>query len=50
VRGKAAVQELWEEYQNLLAVKQDAIPEQPTLSRKTTDLDDFMALIRKLST
>jgi hypothetical protein len=50
VRGKAAVQELWEEYRNFPAVEQDAIPEQPTLSRKTTDLDDFMASIRKLST
>jgi len=52
VRGKAAVQELWEEYRNL-PVEQDAIPEQPlqpTLTRKTTDLDDFMASIRKLST
>jgi hypothetical protein len=33
-----------------LPVEQDAIPEQLTLTRKTTDLDDFMASIRKLST
>ncbi|KAJ3453314.1 hypothetical protein MRS44_017561 [Fusarium solani] len=49
VRGKAAVQELWEEYRNL-PVEQDTIPEQPTVARKTTGLDDFMASIRKLST
>ncbi|KAL6402752.1 hypothetical protein AUP68_14088 [Ilyonectria robusta] len=49
VGGKAAVQELWEEYRNL-SVEQDTIPEQPTVARKTTDLDDFMASIRKLST
>ncbi|KAM4067529.1 transposase [Hirsutella rhossiliensis] len=49
VKGKAAVRELWEEYR-VLTVEQDAIPEQPTVSRKTTDLDDFMASIRKLST
>ncbi|KAK2931659.1 hypothetical protein FoTM2_009175, partial [Fusarium oxysporum f. sp. vasinfectum] len=49
VRGKKAVQELWEEYRNLF-VEQDALPEQPTVVRKTTDLDDFMASIRKLST
>jgi hypothetical protein len=49
VRGKAAVQELWEEYRNL-PVEQETIPEQPTVPSKTTDLDDFMASIRKLST
>ncbi|KAG6980315.1 hypothetical protein Forpi1262_v017085 [Fusarium oxysporum f. sp. raphani] len=49
VRGKAAVQELWEEYRNL-PIEQETIPEQPTVPRKTTDLDDFMASIRKLST
>ncbi|KAG7416622.1 putative AC9 transposase [Fusarium oxysporum f. sp. raphani] len=49
IRGKAAVQELWEEYRKL-SVEQDALPEQPTIARKTTDLDDFMASIRKLST
>jgi hypothetical protein len=49
IRGKTAVQELWEEYRNL-SVEQDALPEQPTIARKTTDLDDFMASIRKLST
>ncbi|RKK66419.1 hypothetical protein BFJ69_g15414 [Fusarium oxysporum] len=49
VRGKAAVQELWEEYRNL-PVEQETIPEQPTVPRKTTDLDDFTASIRKLST
>ncbi|KAL6405696.1 restless-like transposase [Ilyonectria robusta] len=48
-RGKAAVQELWEEYRNL-PVEQETIPKQPTVPRKTTDLDDFMASIRKLST
>ncbi|KAK2670373.1 hypothetical protein RAB80_014510 [Fusarium oxysporum f. sp. vasinfectum] len=48
-RGKAAVQELWEEYRNL-PVEQETIPEQPTVPRKTTDLDEFMASIRKLST
>ncbi|KAJ6436881.1 MFS multidrug transporter [Purpureocillium lavendulum] len=46
-RGRAAVQELWEEYRTL-AVEQDRIPEQPTAARKTTDLDDFMTSIRKL--
>ena len=49
VRGKAAVHGLWEEYRDL-AVEQDTIPEQPTVARKTTDLDDFMASIRKLGT
>ncbi|KAK6857551.1 hypothetical protein PG995_006378 [Apiospora arundinis] len=49
LRGKKAVQELWEEYRNLF-VEQDALPEQPTVVRKTTDLDDFMASIRRLST
>ena len=49
VRGKAAVQELWEEYRTL-PVEQDTILEQSTVARKTTDLDDFMASIRKLST
>ncbi|KAI3572696.1 transcriptional activator of glycolytic enzymes-domain-containing protein [Fusarium oxysporum f. sp. albedinis] len=49
IREKAAVQELWEEYQNL-SVEQGALPEQPTIARKATDLDDFMASIRKLST
>ncbi|KJZ69141.1 hypothetical protein HIM_11471 [Hirsutella minnesotensis 3608] len=48
-RGKSAVQELWEEYR-ALTVEQDTIPEQPTVTRKTTDLDDYMASIRKLST
>ena len=48
VRGKAAVQELWEEYRTL-PVEQDTILEQSTVARKTTDLDDFMAFIRKLS-
>ncbi|KAG8673883.1 hypothetical protein FPOAC1_007202 [Fusarium poae] len=43
------LQELWEEYRNL-SVEQDALPGQPTIARKTTDLDDFMASIRKLST
>ncbi|KAM4067806.1 transposase-like protein [Hirsutella rhossiliensis] len=46
-RGRAAVQELWEEYRTL-AVEQDTIPEEPTAARKTTDLDDFMTSIRKL--
>ncbi|KAI8401739.1 hypothetical protein FOFC_18608 [Fusarium oxysporum] len=48
-RGKIAVRELWEEYQKL-PIEQDTIPEQPTAARKTTDLDDFMASARKLST
>ncbi|KJZ68404.1 hypothetical protein HIM_12202 [Hirsutella minnesotensis 3608] len=48
VRGRAAVEELWSEYRNL-PVEQDAIPEQPTLARKTTELDDFMTSVRKLS-
>ena len=48
-RGKIAVRELWEEYRKL-PVEQDTIPEQPTAARKTTDLDDFMASVRKLST
>ncbi|KAL5592925.1 hypothetical protein FOBRF1_013233 [Fusarium oxysporum] len=34
IRGKTAVQELWEEYRNL-SVEQDALPEQPTIARKT---------------
>ncbi|KAJ6437949.1 calcium permeable channel [Purpureocillium lavendulum] len=46
-RGRTAVQELWEEYRSL-PIEQDTIPEQPTVSRMTTDLDDFMASIRKL--
>jgi hypothetical protein len=41
------VQELWEEYRSL-PVKQDTIPEQPTVARKTTDLDNFITSIRKL--
>ncbi|KAG7423080.1 Zinc finger BED domain-containing protein DAYSLEEPER [Fusarium oxysporum f. sp. raphani] len=48
-RGKIAVRELLEEYRKL-PVEQDTIPEQPTAARKTTDLDDFMASVRKLST
>ncbi|KAK2923067.1 HAT, C-terminal dimerization domain [Fusarium oxysporum f. sp. vasinfectum] len=44
-----AVRELWEEYRKL-PVEQDTIPEQPTAARKATDLDDFMASVRKLST
>ncbi|KAG7404035.1 putative AC transposase [Fusarium oxysporum f. sp. rapae] len=48
-RGKIAVRELWEEYPKL-PVEQDTIPEQPTAARKTTDLGDFMASVRKLST
>jgi hypothetical protein len=46
-RGRLAVQELWEEYRSL-PVEQDTIPEQPTVARETTDLDDFMTSIRKL--
>lgn len=49
VRGKTTVQALWEEYRKL-PVEQDTIPEQPNVTKKTTDLDDFMASIRKLST
>jgi hAT family protein len=49
VRGKAAVQALWEEYRKL-PVEQDTLAVQPTVTKKTTDLDDFMASIRKLST
>lgn len=48
-RGRTAVQELWDEYR-VLPVKEDATPEQPTVARKTTDLDDFMTSVRKLST
>ncbi|PNP40319.1 hypothetical protein THARTR1_11250 [Trichoderma harzianum] len=48
-RGRTAVQELWDEYRVLL-VEQDEIPEQPTITRKTTDLDDFMTSVRKLGT
>ena len=40
---------MWEEYRNL-PVEQETIPKQPTIPRKTTNLDDFMASIRKLST
>ncbi|OAQ60846.1 transposase-like protein [Purpureocillium lilacinum] len=46
-RGRVAVQELWEDYRSL-PIEQDTIPEQPTVARKTTDLDDFMTSIRKL--
>jgi hypothetical protein len=49
VRGKAAVQQLWEEYR-ILPVERDTILKQPTVTRKSTDLDDFMAFIRKPST
>ncbi|EJP61996.1 transposase-like protein [Beauveria bassiana ARSEF 2860] len=48
-RGKAAVEELWHEYRNL-CVEQDTIPEQPTVARRSTELDDFMSSVRKLST
>jgi hypothetical protein len=48
LRGKAAVEELWKEYRNL-SVEHDTIPEQPTVARKTTELDDFMTTVRKLS-
>ncbi|KAM3505831.1 hypothetical protein MY10362_002714 [Beauveria mimosiformis] len=48
-RGKAAVEELWDEYRNL-SVEQDTIPEQPTVARRSTELDDFMSSVRKLST
>jgi hypothetical protein len=48
VRGKVAVRELWEEYRKIPV--EDAIPEQPTATRKATDLDDFMASVRKLGT
>jgi hypothetical protein len=48
-RGKTAVQALWEEYRRL-PVEQGAIPERPTATKNTTDLDDFMASVRKLST
>lgn len=48
VRGKAAVQELWEEYQGL-SPQQDEVPEQSTMARTTTELDDFMASVRKLT-
>ena len=49
VKGKASVKQLWEEYKDL-PVEQETIPEQPTVMRKTTELDDFMTSIRKLST
>ncbi|KNG44911.1 transposase-like protein [Stemphylium lycopersici] len=49
VRRKAAVQQLWEEHR-ILPVERDTIPEQPIVTRKTTDLDGFMASIRKPST
>ena len=48
-RGRAAVEELWGEYRNI-SIEQEAIPEQATMARKTTELDDFMASVRKLST
>ena len=41
-RRKEAVRELWQEYPKM-PVEQDAIQEQPNATRKTTDLDDFMA-------
>jgi hypothetical protein len=47
-KGSRALEELWEEYRSL-PLEQDTIPEQPTVARKTTDLDDFMASIRRLS-
>ena len=42
------MRELWEEYR-VLPVERDMTPEQPTIARKTTDLDDFMASVRKSS-
>lgn len=48
-RGKRAVRGLWEEYRGL-PIEQDAISEPLTAARKTTDLDEFMASVRKLST
>ena len=48
VRGKTAVEALWEEYRTF-PVNQDTIPEQPVITKKTTDLDDFMTSVRKLS-
>ncbi len=49
LRGKAAVEELWNEYRNLF-VEQDTIPEQPAVARKSSELDDFMTSVRRLST
>lgn len=49
VKGKAGVEELWSEYRNL-SVEQDTMPEQPMVARKSTELDDFMTSVRKLST
>lgn len=46
-RGKTAVRKLWEEYQGR-SVEEDGMPEQPVVAGKTTDLDDFMASVRRL--
>jgi hypothetical protein len=48
MRGKAAVREVWEEYRTR-PVDQEAPPEQPTCTREGTDLDDYMASIREVS-
>lgn len=49
LRGKAAVEEPWHEYWNF-SIEQDTIPEQPTVARRTTELDDFMTTVRRLRT
>ncbi|KJZ69950.1 hypothetical protein HIM_10658 [Hirsutella minnesotensis 3608] len=46
-KGKAAVRDLWEEYR-VMPVAQDTIPARPAATTKTTELDDFVASVRKL--
>ncbi|KAM0664385.1 hypothetical protein ACQRIU_006967 [Beauveria bassiana] len=48
-RGKAAVEELWSQHRDL-SVEQESLPDQPTVPRKLSDLDDYMTSVRKLST
>lgn len=44
-RGKAALEELWSQYRDL-SVEQESVPDQPTVPRKLSDLDDYMASVR----
>jgi hypothetical protein len=49
LKGKAAVQKLWEDYRNL-PVTLDTMEQSSALTKKTTELDDFMSSIRRFST
>ena len=48
MKGKAAVQALWEEYWKI-PIDQGTLRELPITTKRTTDLDDFMASITKRS-